>query len=272
MTEQSPSEIFVRAYTEKPGARAVAAKPRLGGDDNPSPWTLIFDCETTVDAAQTLRVGVFQVRYSGKLRQEGLFFDPQYLCDEDVAEIECFAEVNNLETLTTEQFRKDVFLKIVYHRCGLLVGFNLPFDISRIAISHGPARGSLRGGFTFKLNKYKSEPQVRVKHLSARAALMDFAAPGKQETPRGMRNKGDKVPHHRGYFLDVKTFAASLTSRSFSLRDLCTYLGTTTQKLDTDEHGGPITPEYLEYARADVQATWECYSKLQKQYDDHGQE
>jgi len=272
MTNQSPSEIFARAYTERPGARAVAAKPRLNGDDNPSPWTLIFDCETTVDPAQTLRVGVFQVRKSGKLKQEGLFFDPQYLCDDDIGEIENFAEVNNLEILTTEEFRKGIFLKIVYHRRGLLIGFNLPFDISRIAIDHGPARGSLRGGFTFKLNKYKSEPQVRVKHLSARASLMDFAAPGKQETPRGMRKKGMKTPHHRGYFLDVKTFAASLTSRSFSLGSLCKYLGTTTQKLDTDEHGGPITSKYLKYACADVQATWECYAKLQKQFDSHGLE
>lgn len=34
MTEQSPSEIFVRAYTEKPGARPVAAKSRPSGNDN----------------------------------------------------------------------------------------------------------------------------------------------------------------------------------------------------------------------------------------------
>lgn len=169
MSGQSPSEIFVRAYIEKPGARPVAAKSRPIGNDNPSPWTLIFDCETTVDAAQTLRVGVFQVRKSGKLKQEGLFYDPQYLCDEDIAEIEYFAEVNALEILSTEAFRKEVFLKIVYHRFGLLIEFNLPFDISRIAIDHGPARGSMRGGFTFSLSKYKSEPQVRVKHLSARA-------------------------------------------------------------------------------------------------------
>lgn len=87
-----------------------------------------------------------------------------------------------------------------------------------------------------------------------------------------MRNKGMKVPHHRGYYLDVKTFAASLTSRSFSLGSLCKNLKTKTQKLNTDEHGGPITADYLEYARAYVQATWECYEKLQEQYDSHGLE
>ena len=34
MIEKSPSEIFVRAYTEKPGARPVAAKSRPSGDDD----------------------------------------------------------------------------------------------------------------------------------------------------------------------------------------------------------------------------------------------
>jgi hypothetical protein len=166
-------------------------------------------------------------------------------------------QANRLDAISADDFRKDVFLKIGYLRRGLIVGFNLPFDLSRIAIGHGAARGSMRGGFTFKLTPYKSDPQIRVKHLSARASLIDLAAPAKQETPRGMR-----VAHHRGHFFDVKTLAASLTSCSFSLASLCQYLKTPTQKLDTDEHGGPISSDYLNYARADVQATWECYATL----------
>jgi hypothetical protein len=89
--------------------------------------------------------------------------------------------------------------------------------------------------------------KVRLKHLSARAALIDFALPAKQETPRGMRKRSMKVAHHRGHLVDVKTLTASLTSRSFSLASLCQYLKTPTQELDTDEHGGPITDDYLDY-------------------------
>ncbi|MBD3677970.1 MAG: hypothetical protein HUJ27_06145 [Rhodobacteraceae bacterium] len=269
MSLRSPSEIFVRAYTEKPGARPLAAKPAGQGEDRPSPWVLIFDCETAVDAAQSLRVGVYQIRKSGDLTEEGLFWDLDTVSEGDLAVIKHYATHHGLKLLSADQFRKDVFLKIAYLRNGLLIGFNLPFDISRIAINHGAARGSMRGGFTFHLTRYKSDPQIRVKHLSARAALIDFAKPGKQDTPRGMRKRGLKVGHNRGYFVDVKTLAAALTSRSFSLDSLCQFLKTPVQKLKTDEHGGPITPDYLDYARTDVQATWECFEELSKRYDAH---
>ena len=49
---------YLRVYTEKP-RNSDNAETSNGGNrmDSPSDWTLVFDCETTVDAAQTLRVG-----------------------------------------------------------------------------------------------------------------------------------------------------------------------------------------------------------------------
>lgn len=69
--------------------------------------------------------------------------------------------------------------------------------------------------------------------------------------------------------MDAKTLAAALLSRRFSLQGLAEYLGTPAQKHATDEHG-TISPEYLEYARADVQVTWECYRELKRRYEAHG--
>lgn len=37
MTLTSPSEIFVRAYTETPGAKPVGSKGGFKGNDAPSP-------------------------------------------------------------------------------------------------------------------------------------------------------------------------------------------------------------------------------------------
>ena len=70
----------------------------------------------------------------------------------------------------------------------------------------------------------------------------------------------------------MKTISAALTSRGFSLDGLCDYLQTQTQKRQTDEHGGPITEQYLDYARADVQATWECFVELRDRYAAYGLE
>lgn len=269
MSLPSPTEIAVRAYTEKPKIKPVSGKKRGRFLDEPSAWSLIFDTETTVCPAQSLRVGSYQARKGTELRKEGLFFDPETLGEADQLSIQSYASNHKLELITVDKFRR-LFLNLGYKRNASIIGFNLPFDISRIAISHGAARGHMRGGFSFRLSTYLDQPAVRIKHLSARAALIDFAAPGKQQTPRGMRNRGITIKHHRGFFTDVKTLAASLTSRSFGLESLCEHLGVETRKQATSEHGGPLTPDYLDYARGDVQATWECYDALRKQYDGHG--
>ena len=272
MSRPSPNVIALRAYTEKPGAKPVAAKGKFKGNDTPSPWTLVFDTETTTDAAQQIRVGFFQVYKEQNLERAGVFYDPDSLSAADVEVIQSYAKYHGFEVMTVRAFRARVFLKYGYTRCGSIVGFNLPFDVSRLAIGHGPARGHMRGGFSFKLTPDKRDPNVRVKHLNARAALIDFAAPGKAELSRGERKRGIKIKPHRGFFLDLNTFAAALTSQSFSLKRLAAFLGVPTQKLETDEHGGPITPEYLDYARADVQASWECFLRLKQRYAEHGLE
>lgn len=81
-----------------------------------------------------------------------------------------------------------------------------------------------------------------------------------------MRNRDEPVRHNRGAFVDVKTLASALLTGRYSLARLADRLGVNAQKLNTDEHGGPLTPEYLAYARADVKATWECFEALAKKY------
>lgn len=261
---------FVRAYSEKPKAKPVSQYKAKVRRDEPSDWSLVFDCETSVDAAQALRVGFYQVRKSGELKSEGLFYDPDNLSKSDLETIQTYAKQYKLNMGTVHEFRHKVFLRIGYEARASIIGFNLPFDISRIAMDCGPARGSLRGGFTFKLSEDRTNPQVRVKHLSSTAALFDFAKPKGQDTPRGMRKKGLKVAPHRGYLFDLRTMAMALTSRKHSLKSLAQSLNVDTQKQETEEHGGSVTEAYLDYARADVQATWECCVKLKAQYDSHG--
>ena len=51
-------------------------KTRSGKPAPPSEWTLVFDTETTVDAAQRLRIGAYQFRKGDELDEAGLFYDP----------------------------------------------------------------------------------------------------------------------------------------------------------------------------------------------------
>jgi hypothetical protein len=260
--------IAIRAYSEHPDRAPVASRPP-GTDTETSPWTLVFDCETTIDAIQRLRFGFFQIRSGMTLAEEGIFYDPHAVTGDEQKLLGNYAKLHNLRILTADSFRSEIFLKYAYSRCGTVVGFNLPFDIARIAIGHGPARRSMRGGFSFQITKNGADPRVRIKHLSPKAALIDFATPGDQETARGMRKRGLRVAAYRGHFVDLKTAAAALLSRRVSLDSLAKHLGTQTQKHVTDEHG-QLTISYLDYGRADVQVTWECYRELTRRYQEHG--
>ena len=71
--------IAVRAFAPPPSAEPHAEpsrKPRSGKPAPSSEWTLVFDTETTVDAAQRLRIGAYQLRKGDELDEAGLFYDP----------------------------------------------------------------------------------------------------------------------------------------------------------------------------------------------------
>lgn len=260
--------IAVRAFT-MPEGEPLAQKRGASNFPLLSGWEVIFDAETTRCPAQKLRAGFAQIRDSGRLVAEVIFVADD-LPEADLEVIRSYAKVHNLEVLTLARFNKDVVIDLCYRANGTLVGFNLPFDISRIAIEWGEARGNMRGGFSFKLTRYKSEPAIRVKHLSSTAALIDWAAPGKQMTGRGMRNRDMEVPLNRGSFVDLRTLASALLTGKHSLRSLAEKLKTKTQKLETSDHGETLSFAYLDYARADVQTTWECYQGLAKRYAEFG--
>ena len=267
MTLPSPNQIAVRAYTEKPG---FESRNPSRSDIGPSPWSVTFDTETTTDPSQELRVGFYQVHDGERLDEEGAFYRAGSLSSAEVAMLRAYCAKHGLTLRDVDSFNEEILLGVCYDLGGTLIGFNLPFDISRVAIKHGPARDSMRGGFSFNVVKTERRPRIRVKHLSRTASLIDFAIPGVNETPRGMRKRGQRVQAHRGYFIDLKTVAAALTSRSHSLESLTDALGTVTRKSGSEEHGGPLTDSYLDYVRTDVQATWECYLALKTEYARHG--
>ena len=259
--------IAVRAYV--PLASSEPARPHKPSPV-PSDWALIFDTETTTDPSQRLRFGSFQWRRSGELVRGGLFYDPAALSEPEQRMLVSFIRQHGLELMTVEEFVETIFFKLAYVLRATIVGFNLPFDISRLAIRHGSARRRpMRGGFSFQLSEKPWWPRIQVKHLDRKASMIRFTAPAKQRTPRGMRKRAS-VPVRRGFFVDVKTIGAALTSRSDTLASLAEFLDVPSRKLVVDEHGGPLTPDYIAYGVNDTQVTWECYAELRERYAKHG--
>ncbi|MBB6427424.1 hypothetical protein [Sphingopyxis sp. JAI128] len=253
------------------------SKPKRRRSITPaSEWTLIFDTETNADAAQALRFGTYQLRKSDELNEAGIFYDPDNVAPDELECLVAYAKAYGLNLLTRDAFVDKVLFDRGFGIRARIVGFNLPFDISRLAIKHGSARtpmgddgGTMRGGFTFKLSPQKIYPNIRVKHMSRRAASIAFAAL-KQPDSRGQRKRCLTTPVRRGHFVDVKTLAGALFARNFSLGSLCDFLKVEHPKLDFDDFAAPISDDIIRYAVADVQATWECYRIALARFDQLG--
>lgn len=298
VTTPPPAEtipVALRAYVPR-------KKNSTGGGRSkhrPSEWTLIFDCETTVDPSLRLRFGVYQVRKGADIYEDefgpehGIFYtanDPGAISPPDLSQLTAFAQKHRLKLMTVEAFVEDIFFGIGYDFRATIVGFNLPFDISRLASGHSSTHATtftpngkpgeppadpitlrtMMGGFTFEFpSTYPLG--VRVKHLSSKDALIQFVGrPGKfkydwREGVRGWRTK------RRGFFIDVKTMAAALMGLEGDLRleTVANELKTEHRKLGVEHHGRPLNAHYIEYAVRDVQTTWECYVALMARFADH---
>ncbi|WP_421935593.1 hypothetical protein [Phenylobacterium sp.] len=246
--------------------RAYVASEPSSRDKAERPWTsdiaVVFDTETAVDPSQRLRFGSYQVRHRGGLLERGLFYADDAPAADVAALRAYFREMGateageRLRLLSRAEFVEEVIFKWGYEDRGLIVGFNLPFDISRIATGHTYAKGSMQGGFSFELAPRR--PNIRVKHLSRRAAFIDFAG----------KDGDDKRPDH-GLFLDVKTLSAALTGQSHTLEGLAELLKTA-PKSPLDDYGGELTPEKISYCLNDTEVTWQCFAKLAGRFEAFG--
>lgn len=268
--------IAVRAYAVK--TEELENLPDVAGYPKFQPitseWALIFDTETTTDATQRLRFGSYQVRKGDRLDEPGLFYDEAALTPSELKTLKAYAVDQELACLPLDVFVADVIYRVGYDYRGAVVGFNLPFDISRLALDAKTARYKgknklMRGGFTFQLSESLERPRVQIKHISSRSAFIQFAGTHHQRTARSKRKKKRFEPVTRGCFIDCKTLAAALTSQSHSLDSLAKRLKVS-QKQSTEEHGQTLTATYIDYALQDTQTTWECYQALMQEYQLHG--
>jgi hypothetical protein len=264
--------VQIQNYTHKRKRKTSSASgKKRKGLPRPSDTTLVFDTETTTDHTQRLRFGTYRVYKKTKFMENGIFYEPENVTPDELQLLRTYTEKNDLVLRTREEFVRKIFYIYGYHHDGLILGFNLPFDLSRLATKASTSCASdMRGGFSLQLLPEKWLPNLLVKHLNSRSAFMRFASNERTLDSRSARKKRVKTETNYGYLQDVKTLAAALLGRSFSLGALADFLETERRKMGTDEHGGPLTPEYLDYAINDTLVTWECYVELKKKYEEHG--
>jgi hypothetical protein len=256
-----------------------------------SPWVGVVDCETTVDEIQALNFLVFRLcrwRSGARLttvRELLVYGDDLPERDADgLAVLRRYARRHRLPSpMSARKFVDTIFYPLAYETRALIVCFNSPFDLSRLAVDWGEARKTMRGGFSFKLTEFvdaegaakehQYRPRLRIRHLDSKKSQMRFARPTEPSTDDfipddAVDGQPDQTYSFPGYFLDLKTPVWALTNRAHSLDTAAEAFGTKHRKSQVNAHGR-ITPAYIDYARNDVLVTAELLEKVREEYDKH---
>jgi hypothetical protein len=219
---------------------------------------LLIDTETSTDAAQRLRFGVF--RYVRRVEDadgtlalacvaEGLFHaddlpeaDPvafQVLADyvrthrRGAVDATAHDARLTLDLMSRTEFVERVVWRAAYERRATIVCFNLPFDLSRIAVHVGAARNAGKGsrfrfrdGFSFALwgdtddegqrREQPYRPRIQLKALDSKRCFAAFTSPSRVDPEN---------PRHRGSFLDLRTLVYALTDEGHSLESAAAAFG-----------------------------------------------
>jgi hypothetical protein len=258
-------------------------KPSRPAKQWPCPDELfVFDTESRIEPTQQLTFGSYRYVLEGECKEEALFYADD-LPEKDRLVLERYVESHpELKLLSRRQFLKRLYRAVYKNRCHL-VGFNLPFDLSRIAYDFKNARGRFAGGFSLGIWTYldvegrerssKYRPRIAIKHIDSLRALKGFTA---RDTPDDVdlipedstTGKPEKGYKFRGHLLDLRTLAFALTDKSYSLESACEEFGVEHPKRPASRHG-EVTEEYIDYNRGDVLATWELAVKLLEEYSRH---
>jgi hypothetical protein len=272
-------DLYLRAHIVVSGAQDEEGKQPARRSRAPKLWpdyALVWDTETMLNLEQTLNFGVWRFCQIEDAQfvavQEGIFYRDG-LAPKDVQRILDYKQKHRadglasgadheLSVLTRSEFVERIFWESV--RAGaLIVGFNLSFDISRIAAQWTTARN---GGFSFLLSQLSEKgvenrhrPRIRIAPLNGVAEQIELTA---------VYRKDEQQRWRRGRFLDLHTLAFALTDNSYSLASAIKAFGSQSEKMEHEPTGRVIEGE-ITYARQDVRATLGLLNALKQEYGLH---
>ncbi|MCH9016035.1 MAG: hypothetical protein IH877_10160 [Gemmatimonadetes bacterium] len=273
-----PRVIELRVHTEVLGRAKRRALGKIALSVNSDKWpkrALVLDCETTTDERQSLIFGCYQYcRLNGTgyaMVLEGVFYADE-LASESVVILRQYCKAHKLQCLTRSEFMKKVFWRAIRAEA-LVVGFNLPFDLSRLAVECSQARRRNRV-WSLVMSQYTDpktgqcrenlfRPRIIVTPINSKAAFIRFAGVSSPSKKTGRI----LVRYTSSRFLDLRTLGWALRNRSYSLQGACEAFGVP-GKL-SHEPTGRVSLDEIEYCRQDVRATVDLLNAMRTEFDQH---
>jgi len=213
---------------------------------------LVLDTETTEDEYQNLIFGACGIWVSGYLHRF-ILFHARNLGKRDIETLRAYAETEtvegkHVEVMSVDKFITTIFYPWILDAQALCAGFNLAFDLSRLAVRFAYGRGKWRNGFTFQLTNDPEYPRVRIRSLDSVRSFFALA-PTKYSGPV------------RGHFLDLRALGFALTDEKLTLEKACQLFDTHHRKLKVKTHG-KFNSTYVRYNVNDTLATYDLYVKM----------
>ncbi len=212
----------------------------------------VLDTETTEDEYQNLLFGTCGIWVSGYIHKFIIFYD-RNLTKPNIETLSKFARTETIEGTHIDVMPVDAFITIVLYPWilgaqAICVGFNLAFDLSRLAVRCGYGRGKWKNGFTFELTNDPKFPRLRIRSLDSVRSFFALAP-----TKYSGRVKG--------HFLDLRALGFALTDQKLTLAKACELFDTAHKKSKVDAHE-KITPRYVGYNVNDTLATYDLHLKM----------
>jgi DNA polymerase type B, organellar and viral len=292
----TPLPVAVRVWAERDPAKLTRSErrrltrrlKRLAASDEKSEQraefspplrlpeiAVVFDCETNADETQRLSFASCRIYQGDRLRLEILFYGDNL----PVRDGEGYAELQRyvarmqsdapsdlgtrrkpIVLMSCTEFLESVFYPLAYRGHALVVGFNLPFDLTRIARMAAPTKQ--HDGFSLSIWENPNRPRLRIRITDSKRADIRFT---KRNALQGESGYDASFP---GHFLDLRTLAFALTDRSYSLASACKEFEATEQKSHASGYGR-ISSDFIDYCRQDVRATWALWEELRERYSKH---
>jgi len=178
--------------------------------------------------------------------------------------VEFFPAQTILGLMNRSEFVRRVFWKSV-REGELIVGFNLPFDLSRLAVKWTEGR---KGDWSLALSSLWRNPKTgRVVPNPKRPRIVIDAQNSKMAFIRlGSLLHPEEWPN-QGRFLDLRTLGWALRNVAYNLNGACKAFHVK-GKMD-HKPSGKITEKEIEYCRGDVAATHRVLNAMMHEFDQH---
>ena len=289
-------DLYLRALaipvvkSRKKKKAAQIAKLQTYDDVDPKwPEVLAFDTESRTTVDQSLTFGVWRrcklVRQNYEVIEEGIFYADD-LPAKELKVLKAYIEtaVSDVTTFpprfplySRTQFMRKVFWPALKKTGAMVVGFNLGYDLTRIALDWKEGN---KGEWSLIMEKYADGnenincPRILITPIDSKKQIIKLVKPCKKKLKGKVPASEWKDAGEKIHFLDLRTTLWALYNKSHSLRSACDnktgpFRSQNLPQKDDHQPTGEVAPDEIEHCRQDVRCTIALLNACKQEFDKH---